>query len=461
YFTADQAGRRLKNRAETVRLDPGKEGALFTINLIDYASVLDKPVTWSFGLHVTPMRPFKRNRLLWRASTYAYKGVGVVSWFPWADIHNVPEARFKKADYAIRRRNLSGRHTVPIFHYFAGFSTSPENPAFPQYANKWSITPPTVGTEASPNNREWRYVFVCANSPSYRSYYLQNLEKCIKELKMEHLYFDNDLSYYCSNASHGCGWRDEHGKLYPSSNVLGTRELAKGCYRIQRRIYPGGLTIRHLSQTPETGLVSFADCILDGESFVDDVADDENYFRIFKPDYVRACFKGRQFGVPWFYMQQFMRAYGLHAPEKLKLARQGKLKNQDLHQRHLMGYMYVHDTGIHALDTKAIRPFWNVLADAGVGNNTAFWGYWNKENPVKKLSPADERVMVSSFAAKDGVLAVMLNDLDKPVTVKLAFDGKFLGKTPAVYDAENKEKIEQGKVLLPARTVRMLRVVKK
>ncbi|MBR7103754.1 MAG: LamG domain-containing protein, partial [Lentisphaeria bacterium] len=46
YFTADQAGRRLKNRAETVRLDPGKEGALFTINLIDYASVLDKPVTW-------------------------------------------------------------------------------------------------------------------------------------------------------------------------------------------------------------------------------------------------------------------------------------------------------------------------------------------------------------------------------------------------------------------------------
>ena len=55
----------------------------------------------------------------------------------------------------------------------------------------------------------------------------------------------------------------------------------------------------------------------------------------------------------------------------------------------------------------------------------------------------------------------MLNDLDQPVTVKLAFDGKVLGKTPAVYDAENKEKIEQGKVLLPARTVRMLRVVKK
>ncbi|MBO4632628.1 MAG: LamG domain-containing protein, partial [Lentisphaeria bacterium] len=101
YFTQDQSGRRLKNRAETIRLDPGKEGATLTINLIDYDSVLKEPVTWKFGLQVTPMRPFVRNRTLWRSG----KNVGL--WFPWEKIHNVPDARFKKDNYAQMRRGWS------------------------------------------------------------------------------------------------------------------------------------------------------------------------------------------------------------------------------------------------------------------------------------------------------------------------------------------------------------------
>ena|GEM_PF-4437722 len=99
YFTQDQAGRRLKNRKETVHLDPGKNGALLIINLIDYPSSLKTPVTWSFGLQVTPARPFVRKRTTFRLGTYYRPGIGLVPWFPWEGVMSVPDARFKYANY--------------------------------------------------------------------------------------------------------------------------------------------------------------------------------------------------------------------------------------------------------------------------------------------------------------------------------------------------------------------------
>ncbi|MBR2438581.1 MAG: LamG domain-containing protein [Lentisphaeria bacterium] len=460
YFTEDQAGRRLKNREETVRLDPGKDGALFTINLIDYECTLDKPVTWSFGLHVTPSRPFERNRRLWRGGSYYRPEVNSVLWYPWAKIHNVPEARFKKDDFEPMRKARAGKRNIPVFFYFAGFSASPENPAYPQHAHEWSITPPVVGTEASVNNREWRYVFICTKSPTYRSYYLRNFEKCIRELKMDHLYFDNDLSYYCSNPAHGCGWKDEHGKLYRTSSVLGARELAKGIYRIHKKLYPEGKIVRHLTQTPEMPQVSFCNATIDGESFIVNVGKDENYYNIFTPDYYRASFMGRPFGVPNVFIPQFQRAYGLHYPEKYKAARAGKLKNQNLHIRHYMGYVFVHDSDMWLSYGVTPQPFWKIMDQAGITENSAFWGYWQKDNPVRKVSPANEKVMVSSYAAKDGVLAVLLNDTDDAVSVKLNLDSGMLGKSPKCFNAENGQQINPDSVTLPAREFRMIRIKK-
>lgn len=457
YFTQDQAGRRLKNRDETVRLDPGEEGALFTINLIDYPSTLNAPVTWSFGLHVTPVRPFVRNRIFWRASSYCHPGVNVVSWFPWEKLHNVPDSRFKLDEYDTRRRHLTGNYRIPIIHYFAGFSTSPENPGYPQHAHEWSITPPAVGTAASTSD-QGGYVFVCPNSASYRNSYLRGIEKCIQDLKMDNLYFDNCLSYYCSNTRHGCGWQDENGKLYPTSNVLGSRELAKGCYRIHRRIYPKGQILRHLTQTPETPIAAFSDCIMDGESFVMDVGKDENYFRVFKPDYFRASFMGVQFGQPNLFIPQFLRAYGLHFPEKVKAAKAGELKNQQLYLRHFMGYFFVHDSSpLHSYGADP-NPFWKIMDEAGVTDNSPFYGYWNSRNPVKKMSPPEERVMVSTYTVEKGALVVMLNDTDNDAAVVLSIDRATFGDNPHVMDAETGEEVNLNMVKLAPRSLKFLRI---
>ena len=460
YFTEDQAGRRLKRRDETIRLDPGKNGALFTINLIDYINNIDKPITWKFGLHVTPSRPFERNRRLWRGGSYYRNEVNCVYWYPWAQIHNVPEARFKKNDFEKMRKARSGKRNIPVFFYFAGFSTSNENPAFPQYAHEWSITPPAVGTVASAYDREWGYVFVCTKSPTYRSYYLQNFEKCIKELKMDYIYVDNDLSYYCSNPAHNCGWKDEHGKLYRTSSVLGARELAKGIYRIHKKIYPYGKIVRHLTQTPEMPQVSFCNATIDGESFMNNIGHDESYYNIFTPDFYRASFSGRPFGVPNVFIPQFQRAFSMHYPAKYKASKAGKLKNQNIHIRHYMAYCFVHDSDMWLCYGVTPEVFWKLMDEVGITDNSNFWGYWQQDNPIKKVSPTDEKVMVSSYKTNEGVLAVLFNDTNKDVTVKLNIDPKVLSNTPKCYNAENKQQVNPNAIALPAREFRMIHIKK-
>lgn len=455
YFAQDQAGRRLKNRAETLRLDPGKDGATLTINLVDYVFTPEKPVTWSFGLQITPVRPFVRNRRLWRPWS------AVNLWFPWEKIHNVPDARFAKDNYPAMRKSFSSDGSIPLFHYFAGFSASPENPGYPQHANEWSITPPPAGTEVSPNDREWRYVFMCAGSRSYRDYYLRSMSRCMRELKMQELYFDNCWSWFCGNEAHGCGWTDEHGKKYCTANILGSRELAKNIYREHRRQYPYGLIVRHISQIPEPPLISFCDALVDGECFMLDVGRDESYYNVFRPDFFRASFRGEQFGMPSVFIPQFERAYQLHFPEKLKDSQAGKLPGQEKHIRHFIGYILAHDTHAWPNFGVSVSKYLKIMDNAGITDDSAFYGYWQPDSPVRTAGTLSDRIMASAYAADNGALVILMNDTDQPADVLLSLDSKVFGNSPALSDAESGKTLSGTAVSVPARDFRMIRIIKK
>ncbi len=449
YFTENQVGRRLKNRAETVRLDPGKDGALFTVNLIDYASALDKPVTWSFGLQVTPMRPYPKARNRWRTWS------NVNLWFPWEIRHNVPDARFAYKDYDKKFKTNSLGGKLKVFHYFAGFSASPDNPGFPWNAHDWSKTPPVVGTLVSPNSPEWKYVFVCCNSESYRNAYIRDMGKCIDDLKIQHLYIDNCWSMFCANGSHGCGWKDEFGKEYQTATVLGSREVAKGIYRELKKRNPGGMVARHISQIPEPPLVSFADCLVDGECFMKDVGTADNYYRLFSPDFFRASFLGRQFGAPSVFIPQFERAYSEHYPEKLQASRNGTLPNQQKYYRHFIGYFLVHDSGIWPNFGISMDKYWKIFDRAGVSDTSGFFGYWQKNIPVHKTAPASEKVMVSSYEIPGGFLAVLMNDTDQALDTVICH---ILGKV-SLKDLETGESVSE-KIQIPARDFRLISIKK-
>ncbi|MGI6355934.1 MAG: glycoside hydrolase domain-containing protein [Lentisphaeria bacterium] len=443
YFTETQAGRFLRNRDETIRLAPGREGATLEVNLIDYPVELEKAITWSFGLQVTPMRPFVNDRKKWRQRST------VEIWFPWQKIHNTPYVRWAEENIEKKRHDFSRAGKIPLCFYLAGFSASPYSQGYPFYAHQWSQTPPAVGVFSDVSNHKWTYAYICPAAESYRQFYIKGLMECMDDMKINHLYIDNCWSQFCNNARHGCGWKDETGKLYASANVLGQRELAKDIYRALKRQYPEGMLVRHMSQIPEPPLIAFCDALVDGELFVQHVGEKEHYREVFTPDFMRASFLGRQFGLPSLYIPQFERAYQLHYPAKLQPAKEGKLPNQQLNYRHFVGYFLVHDSYVWPGFGVSMKEVWKIFDDCGVASDAAFHAYWKSGSPVSKVSPAAEGVMVSSYDCRDGQLIVIMNDLDNPAEVRLA-------GVSALVDAETNERLSGTTVTVPARNYRLL-----
>ena len=106
-------------------------------------------------------------------------------------------------------------------------------------------------------------------------------------------------------------------------------------------------------------------------------------------------------------------------------------------------------------------PFWQIMDKVGVAGNSSFWGYWRDDNPVRKLSPQSEFVMVSSYDCADGVLSVLMNDTDQPVTVELKMDEKIFGDASTVVDAESGEAVVHQSCELSPRDFRMLHIIRR
>ncbi len=96
-----------------------------------------------------------------------------------------------------------------------------------------------------------------------------------------------------------------------------------------------------------------------------------------------------------------------------------------------------------------MKEVWQIFDDYGVASDAAFHGYWKSGSPVSKVSPASERVMVSSYDCRDGQLIVIMNDLDNPAEVRFA-------GVSALVDAETNEKLSGITVTVPARNYRLL-----
>ena len=117
-----------------------------------------------------------------------------------------------------------------------------------------------------------------------------------------------------------------------------------------------------------------------------------------------------------------------------------------------MAYCFVHDSDMWLCYGVTPEPFWKLMDNLGITDNSKFWGYWQRDNPVTKVSPSDEKVMVSSYKTKGGLLVVAFNDTDKAATVKLKIDAKLLGNNLKCYNAENKKQVNLDAITLPAQS---------
>ena len=291
------------------------------------------------------------------------------------------------------------------------------------------------------------------------------LEKTLSEMEIKNLYFDLGVPRGCYNKEHACGWHDDNGTLCETYNILGTRELAKRIYVLLKQHNPDGIIMNHMTEEPVMPVLAFADMLADGENYCQQIAEKESYYDIFTPDLVRAAYMSRQWGPVSTFIPQFYRGSFHYRPERVKFWETPEAQKTI---NHFIGYILVHDAVIWPTHEVKLKDIWKMQNDFGWDENIVFLPYWDKNNPVKLISPLSERLMVSAYRRPGKLMIVAMNDTDKEEEAIISVDlenalqeGK-QDKMEAFGPLDGKKynvKDRKIKLILPQRDFRIIEIV--
>lgn len=432
WFCEEMPDWNLSKTDGSLRLVKGEKENCLMLVLADRPSVAGKTYRYRFGYQAQPVKPLARNwrRVRSTRSTAVDEKyctpptVGV--YFEWERIHNVPIAEYAFPDWKARLAKLKAPKGVErvekALWYFAGFSVSPFAPMWYKHGPEWSQTPPAVGVVGVPNDRQWAFARACPTA-DYIDYYVWNMDRSVRELDMESLYFDNQDPQFCDNALHGHGWRGQDGRRYKTYNLRANRELVQRIWRLYKRFRPEGGIMRHMSMKNISPVNGFADWIIDGENYCVTVGREESYKSIFDPEMFRASYMTAPYGIPRYFIPQFQRAISAHGKGKeyyLKCWRTAEdlERHRDV-LRHFMGYFIVHDALVNPSFGITCNDWFGVQDRFGFDGSEDFILYTDAASP---FAYDGGRVMTSVYHKPGGkVLVAIMNDVDAPLTA-LRFD---------------------------------------
>ena len=426
WFGAENfRGTHVSDRTKSLRIErnisaPGKP-ATMRVMIADVPFKLKETRTFSFGFQAVPFKilPEKCRPI----------SVGAINFiWTWHKIFNYPNPEYIDIPKVQRMVKDRSKITSPVMFYACIYGLSPYAPEFPWFGREWLATPPRLGqykqdfpykNEQQRNAGVWG--FGCANSESYRNWLLYNFSKAMSAMpEMKNFYFDMGYPRACSNAEHGCAWKDDFGRGGITYNILGTRDFAMRFRKMARDRHPDCIIAYHPSSEPTPPVISQADWVIDGEDFVSEIAKNENYFKIFTPELFRSSYCGAKWGLVYGYIPQFGRAMMMLRPEREPYWRQKKLPPEAIHAvRHYFAYILLHDTmNVKSLGSEEVSvSITKTLNAFGWDDSVKFHPYWHKE--MLPFGVKGE-ILASGYSRPEKVLAVLLNDTDYPKTAELA-----------------------------------------
>ena len=401
------------NRA--IEVLPGDKETILRIRITDTPLLL--PSTITFGLQVTPVKPWLADWSETRSAHAVVAGVGANSlseWgssrraFPdgrvgealdalkaagvrtimfhedWIPIQNNPSPRadFKRLVEACHKRGLK------VYTYL-GFELSPLDPIWGDYYED-ALELTSTGRPLSwwyrlPGQRDYR---VCYQS-RFADKWLERAFKAYDDLGLDGYYLDTTADPRpCANERHGCGWTDKDGKRHCTHPIFAVREtMRRLCDFVHSR---GGRVLSHQSGCTCAAVSSFADAIYDGEHLTEMR---KNFSAIHNADSFRAEYLGRNLGLPC----EFLTTDRWPMEEVLALT-------------------LVHDALPHARFSSVpkIAPVWKALDDFGYAQ--AEWiPYWDK--PVA-VTPSTVK---ASLYRKGGESMIVVSNLspDTPASAEV------------------------------------------
>lgn len=423
WFCESERGFAAADEKRVIEVVPGRDETVLRIRLVERK--VELPRTWVFGLEATPVKPFDRK---WNANHVLHSppmGVGITirrpeTWwtaqraFPnggaeeaiakaaeagvktvafhedWIPIQNNPMSARPDFKPIVERCHRLGMKAI----VYDGYELSPLDPEWGRHHGDWLAHGPDgrpVGFwYRPPAQRDYRS---CLGG-GFAAKWLARAKEAYVALGIDGYYLDGTICpWHCFNESHGCGWRDEQGKLKCTYPIFAVRRTMRELYEfVDAR---GGVIDAHQSGYTCPATLAFAHAYWDGEQLATEK--DVDIRRALDLDAFRAEFMGRNHGVPCEFL-----AYEIP----------GKWSYDDALALTLIHDVLVRPCGFGS--EGRLAPLWRQLDDFGIVE--ADWlPYWEKP-----LEVTPDCVKASVYRRDGRSLAVVSNlSPDKTVTAEL------------------------------------------
>ncbi|NQT20627.1 MAG: hypothetical protein HQ592_13045 [Planctomycetes bacterium] len=402
------------------------------------------PVTFTFGLQATPVKPWPKGFHEWRIfhganfkmptqpfkegrpetvlDRLAERGVKTLVFHEdWTPVQNywqtTREAELRQLVAECHKRGIK------LLLYF-GYELSSLAPEWGRCADQ-VLQKTATGDYAGGYSRqpEQRDYIVCYNSP-WQEQLARGIAWALDRYGFDGIYLDGTiLPSPCANEAHGCGYRDSLGNLKVSYPIFAVRNLMKRLYAL---IHPrGGLINAHQSTCCVTPTLAFCDSYWDGEQFMGGGPAGDMLRKLSLATF-RAEFMGHNFGVP----AEFL-VYE---------------KPPGWTFEHALAVSLLHDVRVRPCwDTgaqlEAVSKIWQAMTDFGVGE--AEWHpYWRNQ---QFLAVQPESVKSSFYVKGRRALLVVSNlSAEKAVEAHLEVNAGALGlatRLSSARDAVTGEKV--------------------
>jgi glycosyl hydrolase family 123/concanavalin A-like lectin/glucanase superfamily protein len=415
------------------------------LNLINKPVTISKPLKFSFGLIVTPVKKTVRHRDIlcmsgrwfplrdatgtvgqyYKKAFAAHKNLSIIS--GWSQGWWQTEKGYKgNADrtgfYPIPKKNLNKNYGQPLTKYGKTIVEAPyarlqqtwaASPEFALMKDEWTSN---TNRKNIPNPSRAKALWgaqVCQNSKSFQDFTLYGINQLLNATKVKAFYFDVSKPHDCNNIYHGCGIN--HGDGLPSGftkNILGTRQLVRRIYTLLKEKHPDGLILFHMSGYPVMPCWSFTDALVDGENFVGlhDRKNNRGMENFLTLDKFAAEYAAQNnFGPYSIVLPQFSRSGAMRKNDWKELGYQ--------HAEYLLGLIFLHNSQLWFPAYIPVEPtmkLYYTFDKNGLDSTFEYIGYW-KQQAIKLpkdikasffISPDKKKafMIVMNFSWKDKVM---------------------------------------------------------
>jgi len=458
WFAEGMAGWNLKDAGKAVVVERSEERASFEVKMIDKPTLIDKPLTLTFGLLPTPFKPLPKDyqirdfqgwnppyfkKIGWSEKLYSKELYSMVFpnnvffdpiWYmarrdarPSGD--RPPEKVWKKGyegGWSGLPKNLEeAGHCKVVWSQFTTVGIGSASPYYNYYGADWGTVPTGINWQGGGG-----YMHVCI-----RSAWADCLVKGI-EIMAEHgipgQYFDTGAISACRNTAHGCGYTARDGTLKRTLPLFAARSAKKRMRKILYNHFGRNGRPTYISTlcngNYQFPMLTFDDAVIIGEEWNGRLSATMNdHTRVIDRDRWRVKCGPEKWG--FFVLPLFC---NLGVGDREEAQRTGELLRLVAGTPVWPGYM----------DGNFYRRSLEPLVDFGVREGLDFWPWWRSRSLVGRTHDTTE---VGIYRKRQELLLVVGSFADAAVEevleLKLQKLG-FSGGAVEAFDQYNKEPIK-------------------